>query len=75
MKCYRLYTQQERLEFAEETLPEMLLTLKALGIADIGSLEYLDKPDSSAFAAALRKLLLLGASTRAARWWLRWAAP
>ncbi|KAL6848933.1 hypothetical protein ACP4OV_021516 [Aristida adscensionis] len=69
-KCFRLFTQRsyER-EMDDETVPEIqrsnlagvVLALKALGINDLVSFDFLDPPASEALLRALEDLFALGA--------------
>jgi len=68
--CYRLYTEDFFYQcMAEYTVPEIqrcsttyvVLTLKALGIDDTLSFEFMDKPKPTAIVRSLESLLHLGA--------------
>lgn len=67
--CYRLYTESEYLKFAQDNDPEILrcdlsqvvLSLKARGVNDIGSFPFLTAPRRSALERAVFHLLQLGA--------------
>jgi len=70
-KCFRLYTEELffSAELQDTATPEILrrslsgtlLSLKALGIADVLSFDFLQPPSREALAAALEELLALGA--------------
>lgn len=55
-KCYRLYTESAFFQLPETTAPEIVrvrlsevvLTLKAIGIGDLRSFDFLDKPQPAA---------------------------
>ncbi|HEX8077744.1 MAG TPA: helicase-related protein, partial [Chthoniobacterales bacterium] len=67
--CLRLWTEREHLERAAQELPEVkrldlaevVLTLKASGVADIGGFRWLEPPDAHALARAEQLLGDLGA--------------
>lgn len=67
--CYRLFPESSFELLQEETEPEIkrcnlssvLLLLKASGIKDVSSFDFIDKPSRSAFIAALEQLYALGA--------------
>lgn len=67
--CLRLWTEREHLERAAQELPEVkrldlaevVLTLKASGVEEIGSFRWLEPPDPQALARAEQLLLDLGA--------------
>jgi ATP-dependent helicase HrpB len=67
--CLRLWTEREHLERAPQELPEVkrldlaevVLTLKASGVAEIGSFRWLDPPEPQALARAEQLLGDLGA--------------
>jgi len=68
-KCFRLYTEDSFLTFAEHTTPEIrrvnlssvVLHLKHLGIDDILGFPFMDPPSKPAVVQSLESLLLLGA--------------
>ena len=59
-KCFRIYTEDTFQTLAENTVPEILrcnlsgviLQLKALGIKDLTSVDFIDKPDLKSLLAA-----------------------
>ena len=67
--CLRLWTEREHLDRAQQELPEVkrldlaevVLTLKASGIGDIGSFRWLEPPEPQALARAEQLLVDLGA--------------
>jgi len=67
--CLRLWTEREHLDRAQQELPEVkrldlaevVLTLKASGVEEIGSFRWLDPPDPQALARAEQLLVDLGA--------------
>ncbi|XP_067945706.1 ATP-dependent RNA helicase DHX33-like [Watersipora subatra] len=67
--CYRLYTEVEFDAFRENTIPEILrsnlasviLQLFALGVDDIKSFDFMDKPTNESVESAVQTLELLGA--------------
>ncbi|MDP9004197.1 MAG: ATP-dependent helicase HrpB, partial [Verrucomicrobiota bacterium] len=67
--CLRLWTEREHLERAPQELPEVkrldlaevVLTLKASGVEEIGSFRWLEAPDPQALARAEQLLTDLGA--------------
>ena len=67
--CLRLWTEREHLERRAQELPEVkrldlaevVLTLKASGIADIGIFRWLEPPEPQALARAEQLLVDLGA--------------
>jgi ATP-dependent RNA helicase HrpB len=67
--CLRLWTEREHLERAAQELPEVkrldlaevVLTLKASGVEEIGSFRWLEPPDPKALARAEQLLIDLGA--------------
>ncbi len=67
--CVRLYAQgdfehrpaQETPEIQRADLAQTLLELKALGVEDEGTFEWLEKPSETSFKSARRLLYLLGA--------------
>jgi len=69
-KCFRLYTKKLFEEHMEKaTVPEIqrsnlaniVLTLKAMGIHDVISFEFLDPPDPFLLVQAIKQLYYLGA--------------
>ena len=69
-KCYRLYTEQAyRNEMLPTTVPEIqrtnlgntVLTLKAMGINDLLTFDFMDPPPVQTLVAALENLYALGA--------------
>jgi ATP-dependent helicase HrpB len=69
--CLRLWTEREHLDRPAQELPEVkrldlaevVLTLKASGVEEIGSFRWLDPPDPQALARAEQLLFDLGAIT------------
>ncbi|MEY2562448.1 MAG: ATP-dependent helicase HrpB [Verrucomicrobiota bacterium] len=67
--CLRLWTEREHLERAPQELPEVkrldlaevVLTLKASGVEEIGNFRWLEAPDQPALARAEQLLTDLGA--------------
>ncbi|XP_001624631.2 ATP-dependent RNA helicase DHX33 [Nematostella vectensis] len=67
--CYRLYTEEQFEQLAEATVPEIqrcnlssvILQLMALGIPDIASFDFMDKPSADAIDGALKQLVILEA--------------
>lgn len=67
--CLRLWTEREHLDRASQELPEVkrldlaevVLTLKASGVEEIGSFRWLEPPDPQALARAEQLLIDLGA--------------
>jgi ATP-dependent helicase HrpB len=67
--CLRLWTEREHLDRAAQELPEVkrldlaevVLTLKASGVEEIGSFRWLEPPDPRALARAEQLLVDLGA--------------
>ena len=72
--CLRLWTEREHLDRAPQELPEVkrldlaevVLTLKASGVAEIGSFRWLESPDPQALSRAEQLLVDLGALGSAA---------
>ncbi len=70
-RCLRLWTEREHLERAAQELPEVkrldlaevVLTLKASGIEDVGAFRWLEAPDPKALESAEQLLCDLGALT------------
>ncbi|GLT99458.1 hypothetical protein SLE2022_168960 [Rubroshorea leprosula] len=69
-KCYRLYTEAAfRNEMAQTTTPEIqrinlgttTLTMKAMGINDLLSFDFMDPPSPQALISAMEQLYSLGA--------------
>ena len=68
-ECYRLYPEDEFQKLPVESPPEILrtslssviLTMKASGIEDVISFDYLDKPPAEGLQRGLEELLALGA--------------
>ncbi len=68
-RVYRLYTEAQLGKMEPVQLPEVartnlahvVLQLKAIGLHDVASLEWLDPPEPLALRRALRQLYLLGA--------------
>jgi len=68
-KCFRLFTHDSFKELEENTVPEILrcnlsgivLNLKAIGIKDISSIDFIDKPDQQSILKAFQILIKLGA--------------
>ena len=71
--CFRLWTEREHLERPSQELPEVrrldlaevVLTLKASGIEDIGQFRWLEAPDPKGLTRAEQLLIDLGALQRA----------
>lgn len=67
--CLRLWTEREHLDRAAQELPEVkrldlaevVLSLKASGVEEIGSFRWLEPPDPKALARAEQLLIDLGA--------------
>lgn len=68
--CYRLYTESAyQNEMLESPVPEIqrtnlantVLTMKALGINDVLTFDFMDKPAESQIVAAMHNLYMLGA--------------
>jgi len=67
--CLRLWTEREHLERAAQELPEVkrldlaevVLTLKASGVEDVGNFRWLEAPDVKAIERAEQLLVDLGA--------------
>jgi ATP-dependent RNA helicase HrpB len=67
--CLRLWTEREHLDRPQQELPEVkrldlaevVLTLKASGVEEIGSFRWLEPPDPQALARAEQLLVDLGA--------------
>jgi ATP-dependent helicase HrpB len=67
--CLRLWTEREHLDRTQQELPEVkrldlaevVLTLKASGVEEIGSFRWLEPPDPTALARAEQLLVDLGA--------------
>ena len=67
--CLRLWTEREHLDRAAQELPEVkrldlaevVLTLKASGVEEIGNFRWLEPPDPQALARAEQLLVDLGA--------------
>jgi ATP-dependent helicase HrpB len=70
--CLRLWTEREHLDRAAQELPEVkrldlaevVLTLKASGVEEIGSFRWLEPPEPQALARAEQLLVDLGAIER-----------
>ena len=68
-KCYRLYTEGHFAQLADTSLPEIsrcslsaaVLSLKALGVNDVLTFDFVSPPSRDALVAALEELLSLGA--------------
>ena len=71
--CLRLWTERENLEHAPQELPEVkrldlaevVLTLKASGVRDVGNFRWLEAPEANALARAEQLLVDLGAVSAA----------
>lgn len=71
-RCLRLWTEREHLDRATQELPEVkrldlaevVLTLKASGVDDIGEFRWLEPPEPGALARAEQLLLDLGALSK-----------
>ncbi|HYJ04584.1 MAG TPA: ATP-dependent helicase C-terminal domain-containing protein, partial [Chthoniobacterales bacterium] len=69
--CLRLWTEREHLDRAAQELPEVkrldlaevVLTLKASGVEEIGSFSWLEPPEAQALARAEQLLVDLGATS------------
>ncbi|XP_012941440.1 ATP-dependent RNA helicase DHX33 isoform X2 [Aplysia californica] len=67
--CYRLFTEAQFGEMSSNTVPEIqrcnlssvILQLMAMGISDVMTFDFMDKPDRESILAALTELELLGA--------------
>ncbi|MEY2490750.1 MAG: ATP-dependent helicase HrpB [Verrucomicrobiota bacterium] len=67
--CLRLWTEREHLDRSQQELPEVkrldlaevVLTLKASGVEEVGSFRWLEPPDPGALARAEELLVDLGA--------------
>ncbi|RKO84913.1 P-loop containing nucleoside triphosphate hydrolase protein, partial [Blyttiomyces helicus] len=67
--CYRLYTEEAFNKLADDTEPEILrcnlstviLLLRASGVDDVISFDYMDRPARTAIVRALEHLYALGA--------------
>ncbi|XP_059166175.1 ATP-dependent RNA helicase DHX33-like isoform X2 [Physella acuta] len=72
--CYRLFTELEFQNMSTNTIPEIqrcnlasvVLQLMALGISDVSTFDFMDKPAPESINAALEELVLLGALERQA---------
>ncbi|CAM6100534.1 unnamed protein product [Calypogeia fissa] len=70
-KCFRLYTVQALEKLEDSTVPEIkrcnlasvVLQLKALGIDNVLSFDFMDKPSRAAMVKSLEHLYSLGALT------------
>uniref|UniRef100_A0A0B7BJK1 RNA helicase n=1 Tax=Arion vulgaris TaxID=1028688 RepID=A0A0B7BJK1_9EUPU len=70
--CYRLFTESEFNKLSPNTVPEIqrcnlssvVLQLMALGISDVLTFDFMDKPSPESIKAALEELVLLGALER-----------
>ncbi|CAG5136665.1 unnamed protein product, partial [Candidula unifasciata] len=70
--CYRLFTEAEFDKLSPNTVPEIqrcnlssvVLQLMALGISDVLTFDFMDKPSPESIKAALEELVLLGALER-----------
>ena len=68
-KCFRLFTEATYADLDETTVPEILrcnlagviLALKAIGIADVSKVDFMDRPENSAFLSAFQTLIRIGA--------------
>lgn len=68
-QCYRLYTEQNYLEFKQSNTPEILrcdlshaiLTMKARGVNDVVNFPFLDRPPREAMGKAMLQLYRLNA--------------
>ena len=68
-KCFRIFTEEAFEELPPETIPEIkrcslnsvVLQMKAMGIDDLLSFEFLDMPPPEAIVKAQEMLVLLGA--------------
>jgi len=67
--CYRLFTEDQMAAMSANTMPEIqrcnlssvVLQLMAMGITDVLTFDFMDKPDKDSILAALQELELLGA--------------
>ncbi|KAH9519399.1 putative ATP-dependent RNA helicase dhx33 [Bulinus truncatus] len=72
--CYRLFTESEFQNMSTNTVPEIqrcnlasvVLQLMALGISDVLTFDFMDKPAPESINAALEELVLLSALERQA---------
>ncbi|KAI8752908.1 ATP-dependent RNA helicase DHX33 [Biomphalaria glabrata] len=70
--CYRLFTESEFQNMSTNTVPEIqrcnlasvVLQLMALGISDVLTFDFMDKPAPESINAALEELVILGALER-----------
>lgn len=70
--CYRLFTEEQFDQLQEMTTPEIqrcnlasvILQLMALGVTDVLSFDFLDRPHQDAIENALEQLVVLGAVTK-----------
>ncbi|XP_020268965.1 pre-mRNA-splicing factor ATP-dependent RNA helicase DEAH10 [Asparagus officinalis] len=70
-KCFRLYPESEFGKLMDSTVPEIkrcnlsnvVLQLKALGIKDIFSFDFMEKPSRTGIVKSMEQLYLLGALT------------
>ena len=68
-KCYRLYTEDMMFSLAEQVVPELLRTnlagvvlmLKAMGVNDVLTFPFIDKPSTEGLLRSLELLYSLGA--------------
>lgn len=68
-KCFRIYSKETFDGLLEVTVPEILrcnlagviLSLKAIGIADVTKVDFIDRPEQRSFLAAFQTLIKLGA--------------
>lgn len=67
--CYRLYTEQnyqnrddfQTPEIARSNLDHVILAMKKIGIKDVRSFDFIDKPDEESILKAIETLKILGA--------------
>ncbi|CAL1531658.1 unnamed protein product [Lymnaea stagnalis] len=70
--CYRLFTESEFQSMSTNTVPEIqrcnlasvVLQLMALGISDVLTFDFMDKPAPESINSALEELVMLGALER-----------
>ena len=68
---YRLYTEEEFDQFDANTIPEIqrcslsntLLQMMAIGVDDVKTFDFMDRPSKNAMSVALDELAILGAIT------------
>lgn len=68
-KCFRLYSEETFSTLEDHTVPEILrcnlsgviLNLKAIGIRDVSTIDFIDKPSQQGYLSAFQILIKLGA--------------